>query len=74
VFHPTGVMPRRDGAGSTLPVGQAGGNSDGDLPMRRFTWSDRHPTAEQALDHAATAGWTVISVKNDWSTVFAPVP
>jgi phosphoserine phosphatase len=26
--------------------------------------------AEQALDQAATDGWTVISVKNDWTTVF----
>jgi phosphoserine phosphatase len=27
--------------------------------------------AEDALDRAATAGWTVVSMKNDWSTVFA---
>ena len=26
--------------------------------------------AEQALDKAATHGWTVVSVKNDWATVF----
>jgi phosphoserine phosphatase len=26
--------------------------------------------AEQALDQAAGGGWTVISVKNDWATVF----
>jgi phosphoserine phosphatase len=26
--------------------------------------------AEQALDQAASDGWTVISVKNDWATVF----
>jgi phosphoserine phosphatase len=26
--------------------------------------------AEQALDHAAGDGWTVISVKHDWATVF----
>ena len=26
--------------------------------------------AEDALAHAAAAGWTVISMKNDWSTVF----
>ena len=26
--------------------------------------------AEQALEKAATNGWTVVSVKNDWSTVF----
>ena len=27
--------------------------------------------AEKALERAAAAGWTVISLKNDWSTVFA---
>ena len=26
--------------------------------------------AEQALEHAATAGWTIVSLKNDWATVF----
>jgi phosphoserine phosphatase len=26
--------------------------------------------AEQALDQAATDGWTVVSVSNDWATVF----
>jgi phosphoserine phosphatase len=26
--------------------------------------------AEQALDQAASDGWTVVSVKNDWTTVF----
>jgi hypothetical protein len=26
--------------------------------------------AEEALERAASDGWTVISVKNDWSTVF----
>ena len=28
--------------------------------------------AEQALDQARTDGWTIVSVKNDWSTVFGP--
>ena len=27
--------------------------------------------AEQALDRAATEGWIVVSIKKDWSTVFA---
>jgi hypothetical protein len=27
--------------------------------------------AEQALERAKTQGWTIVSVKNDWSTVFA---
>jgi hypothetical protein len=26
--------------------------------------------AEEALAKAGTAGWTVVSVKNDWTTVF----
>ena len=26
--------------------------------------------AERALEHAATYGWTVVSIKNDWATVF----
>jgi hypothetical protein len=26
--------------------------------------------AEQALEKAKTSGWTVVSVKNDWATVF----
>ena len=26
--------------------------------------------AEQALDRAKAQGWTVVSVKNDWDTVF----
>lgn len=27
--------------------------------------------AEKSLEHAATDEWTVVSVKNDWHTVFA---
>ena len=27
--------------------------------------------AEQALDQAAAEGWTVTSIKHDWTTVFA---
>jgi hypothetical protein len=26
--------------------------------------------AERALDRAAESGWTVVSIKNDWATVF----
>jgi hypothetical protein len=26
--------------------------------------------AEQALEHADAAGWTVVSMKNDWTTIF----
>ncbi len=30
--------------------------------------------AEKALDAARVGGWTVVSIKNDWSTVFADPP
>jgi phosphoserine phosphatase len=30
--------------------------------------------AEQALEQADSDGWTVVSIKNDWKTVFPPVP
>jgi hypothetical protein len=30
--------------------------------------------AEQSLDTAADRGWTVVSIKNDWKTVFADAP
>jgi phosphoserine phosphatase len=30
--------------------------------------------AEQALEQADRDGWTVVSIKNDWETVFAPNP
>ena len=26
--------------------------------------------AEQALERAANSGWTIVSMKNDWATVF----
>jgi hypothetical protein len=29
--------------------------------------------AEKSLDLAAAGGWTVVSVKSDWATVFADV-
>jgi phosphoserine phosphatase len=67
----------------------AGGNSNGDIPMLRFTGGKERPGlrllvlhddperefdyvkgAEQALDHARSGGWTVVSIKNDWTTVF----
>jgi hypothetical protein len=28
------------------------------------------PGSEDALDRARTHGWTTISIKNDWTTVF----
>jgi len=68
----------------------AAGNSNGDIPMLRFTHHAARPTlrllvqhddperefadtggAEDALGHAADAGWTVVSMKDDWSAVFA---
>lgn len=42
-------------------------HDDGD---REF---DYDAGAEQALDAAATLGWTVVSVKDDWTTVFNDV-
>jgi phosphoserine phosphatase len=65
------------------------GNSNGDVPMLRFSRTDGRPSlrlvvlhddaerefdytagAEDALDHARDAGWTVISMEQDWTTVF----
>ena len=62
----------------------AAGNANGDLPM--LTQADglrlvlRHDDADREFDYntgaedvltrANEAGWTVISMKNDWSTVF----
>ena len=30
--------------------------------------------AEQSLETAASQGWTVVSIKRDWKTVFADAP
>ncbi len=38
-----------------------------DDPEREF---DYVSGAERALDRAASSGWTVVSIKNDWATVF----
>ena len=38
-----------------------------DDPQREFAYTTG---AEQALARAATEGWTVVSVKDDWATVF----
>jgi len=35
------------------------------------TGSDNHLRSWQALSLAGEHGWTVVSVKNDWSKVFA---
>ena len=67
----------------------AAGNSNGDIPMLRWTGGPGRPelrllvlhddaerefdavkSAEKALEQAKTDGWTVISMKNDWATVF----
>jgi phosphoserine phosphatase len=39
-----------------------------DDPDREFDYT---AGAEQALEHATAHGWTVVSVKNDWASVFA---
>jgi phosphoglycolate phosphatase-like HAD superfamily hydrolase len=68
----------------------AGGNSNGDIPMLRFTQTGPQGAlrllvlhddaerefaytagAEDALERAKADGWTVVSVKDDWRTVFA---
>ncbi|WP_109530698.1 MULTISPECIES: HAD family hydrolase [Nocardia] len=65
------------------------GNTNGDIPMLRFTERDGVPSlrmlvlhddpdrefdyetgSEQALEAADAEGWTVVSMKDDWSTVF----
>jgi hypothetical protein len=67
----------------------AAGNSNGDIPMLKFTGSASRPSldllilhddainefsytagAENAIDQASRNGWTIVSIKNDWSSVF----
>ncbi len=67
----------------------AGGNSNGDIPMLRYSGGKGRPAlrmlllhddperefdytagAEESLEVAAAEGWTVVSVKHDWNTVF----
>jgi hypothetical protein len=67
----------------------AGGNSNGDIPMLRYTGGKGRPAlrllllhddaerefsytagAEKSLETAAAEGWTVVSIKDDWATVF----
>ncbi len=68
----------------------AGGNSNGDIQMLRYTGGKDRPAlrllllhddaerefaytagAEKSLEAAAAEGWTVVSMKNDWSTLFS---
>ena len=63
----------------------AAGNSNGDIEMLEFTDGfrllvlhddadrefDYTAGAEKSLDQAAADGWTVASMKNDWTTVFS---
>ena len=63
----------------------AAGNSNGDAPMLEWTGGLRllvlHDDAEREFDYTAGAekslerarndGWTVVSIRNDWATVFA---
>ena len=60
------------------------GNANGDVPMLRFADGLRllvlHDDAEREFDytggadHALAQGWTTISVKDDWASVFADGP
>ncbi len=66
------------------------GNSNGDVPMLRFTGGKGRPGlrllvlhddaerefdyvtgAEQSLERARAENWTIVSMKDDWATVFA---
>jgi phosphoglycolate phosphatase-like HAD superfamily hydrolase len=63
----------------------AAGNANGDIEMLEFTRGlrllvlhddgdrefDYTAGAEKSLDRAATDGWTVVSMRNDWATVFS---
>ncbi len=68
----------------------AGGNSNGDIPMLRYTGGRGRPAlrlllnhddgdrefaytggAEESLRQADQHGWTVVSMKDDWTAVFA---
>jgi hypothetical protein len=68
----------------------AGGNSNGDVPMLRYTGGRGRPAlrllvlhddeerefayttgAEDSLRQAVEGGWTVVSMRDDWVTVFA---
>ena len=42
-----------------------------DDPEREFAYT---AGADAALDRAKAQGWTVVSVKDDWATVFADPP
>ena len=63
------------------PPSIGGGNSNGDIPMLRFSTGLRllvlHDDAEREFDYTSGAedalaqGFTTISVKDDWATVFA---
>jgi hypothetical protein len=41
-----------------------------DDPEREFAYADG---AEKSLEHADREGWTVVSIRNDWSTA-SPTP
>jgi phosphoserine phosphatase len=70
----------------------AGGNSNGDIPMLRWTGGGDRPAlrllvrhddaerefdyvagAERALEQARAAGWTIVSIEDDWADVFRAV-
>ena len=53
------------------------GRSTSRLRARSFMYAcegvaGTYPADESITDTAARLGWTVISIKDDWSTVFAP--
>ena len=60
------------------------GNSNGDVPMLKFADglkllvlhddTEREFNYTRGAEQALAEGWTTISVKNDWATVFADAP
>jgi len=45
--------------------------------MRKFFIENKNriqqqPTVKLGLDEAAAKGWTIVSMKDDWKTIFPP--
>ena len=82
IFSRTGRRPVLAGgnANGDVPMLAYAAGSDGrglsllvkhDDPEREFAYT---AGADAALDRAKAQGWTVVSVKDDWATVFADPP
>ena len=62
-------MPRERVIGSTTALAYSSNNGG---TITHNAEADYTAGADQALEQADRDGWTVVSVKNDWETVFAP--